>query len=352
MVPAKTLPLLATTAPHRGELARAERDARHAWVDGAKGLCIIAVVTLYATHELETTAGAQGWLHRVVEFSRPFRMPDFFFLSGLFVARVLTRPWRAYFDSKVLHFLYFYAVWVTLKFAFAHLSSVGTWPLSALLLEYARGYVDPPSGPLWFIHLLALFFTALWLTRGVPPWLVLSSTIALRLALPETGWKVVDRFAEYAVFIYAGHLLAPVLFVVLAWVQRRPGRSSAALGAWALINGLAVWVFPLTSPLAMLALGFAGAAAVMISAALLSSFESMAWLQALGERSLVIYLAFPLPLAIVRRLLGDQPVALLGTTCVLAVVWSIAGALALSVLVRSTPLGLLFERPSWATLRR
>ena len=35
--------------------------------------------------------GAEGFLHPVVAFAAPFRMPDFFLISGLFLARVIDR---------------------------------------------------------------------------------------------------------------------------------------------------------------------------------------------------------------------------------------------------------------------
>ena len=54
----------------------------------------------------------------LVAFAKPFRMPDFFLISGLFLARVIDRDWRTYLDRKVVHFAYFYVLWVTIQFAF------------------------------------------------------------------------------------------------------------------------------------------------------------------------------------------------------------------------------------------
>ena len=42
-------------------------------------------------------------------------MPDFFLISGLFLASRIDRPWRDYLDSKVLHFAYFYVLWMTIQ---------------------------------------------------------------------------------------------------------------------------------------------------------------------------------------------------------------------------------------------
>jgi len=74
------------------------------WVDYAKGFCIIMVVMMHSTLGVEQAAGREGWMHAAVAFARPFRMPDFFLISGLFLARVIDRARRDYLDRKVLHF--------------------------------------------------------------------------------------------------------------------------------------------------------------------------------------------------------------------------------------------------------
>ena len=73
-----------------GVTARSRID----WVDYAKGFCIIMVVMMHSTLGVEQAAGREGWMHHVVAFARPFRMPDFFLISGLFLARVIDRDWR------------------------------------------------------------------------------------------------------------------------------------------------------------------------------------------------------------------------------------------------------------------
>ena len=87
------------------------------WVDYAKGFCIIFVVMMHSTLGVEQVAGQEGWLHTVVAFAKPFRMPDFFLISGLFLAQVIDRDWRTYLDRKVVHFAYFYVLWMTIQFA-------------------------------------------------------------------------------------------------------------------------------------------------------------------------------------------------------------------------------------------
>jgi uncharacterized membrane protein YcfT len=83
-------------------------EGRVDWVDYAKGFCIVFVAIMHSTLGVEAAVGKSGWLHGLVEFARPFRMPGFFMISGLFLAQVIDRDRRAYLDRKLVHFAYFY----------------------------------------------------------------------------------------------------------------------------------------------------------------------------------------------------------------------------------------------------
>jgi uncharacterized membrane protein YcfT len=80
------------------------------WVDTAKGFCIIMVVMMHSTLGVQEATGEPSWMGALVAFAKPFRMPDFFLISGLFLARVIDRSWRRYLDTKVVHFAYFYVL--------------------------------------------------------------------------------------------------------------------------------------------------------------------------------------------------------------------------------------------------
>src|ERR1700758_1053087 len=84
------------------------------WVDYAKGICIVMVVMMHSVLGVELAAGQTGFMHVVVMFAKPVRMPDFFRLSGLFLPLVIGRDGRSYLDRKVVHFAYFYVLWVTI----------------------------------------------------------------------------------------------------------------------------------------------------------------------------------------------------------------------------------------------
>src|SRR5438552_14659677 len=99
-----------------GTSAGPERSTRIDWVDYAKGICIVMVVMMHSVLGVEKAAGETGFMHVLVAFAKPFRMPDFFLISGLFLSVVIDRDWRTYLDRKMVHLSYFYLLWAAIQF--------------------------------------------------------------------------------------------------------------------------------------------------------------------------------------------------------------------------------------------
>ena len=70
-------------------------------------------------------------------------MPDFFLISGLFLARVIDRDWRDYLDRKVAHFAYFYVLWVTIQFAFKAPMFAADQSWRGVGLSYLEAFIEP-----------------------------------------------------------------------------------------------------------------------------------------------------------------------------------------------------------------
>ncbi len=204
-------------------MARSEAgpEPRLAWVDVAKGLCILLVVLMHATLGVEKAVGFETSLHGFIEWARPFRMPDFFLISGLFLAARIDRPWRSYLDTKVVHFAYFYVLWLTIQFALKTPGMVQENGAAATLADYLTSFVVP-FGTLWFIYLLAVYFVVAKLLRPLPKWLVIAGAAALHVFTPHTGVFIVDEFASRFVFFYAGYALAPQVFAFADRVRAVP----------------------------------------------------------------------------------------------------------------------------------
>jgi uncharacterized membrane protein YcfT len=334
------------------EMGQAGAPPRVDWVDYAKGFCIVMVVMMHSTLGVEASAGAQGWMHHAVEFAKPFRMPDFFLISGLFLARVIARDWLRYTDTKVLHFVYFYALWMTIQFAFKAPGMIGEYGAAGLLKFYLFSFVEP-FGTLWFIWLLPVFFVITKLLRGVPALFVFAIAAALEIAPVETGYTMIDEFASRYVYFFAGYWLAQNWFSLAARVQDYPAFALAGLGLWAVVNGVMVFTSYAALPFFSLALGFAGAAAVATVAALLARVKWFELIRYAGENSIVIYLAFFLPMAVTRIvLLKTGIVTNIGTVSLIVTAAGVIVPLMFHWFVRDTRFGFLFVRPESFRIRK
>src|SRR6201993_4317042 len=206
------------------------------WVDYAKGICIVMVVMMHSVLGVELASGKTGFMHLFVAFAKPFRMPDFFLISGLFLPVVIGRDWRIFLDRKVVHFAYFYVLWVTIQFAFKApaFAAETSWVHAGYL--YLESFIEP-FGTLWFIYLLPIFFVVIKLTRNAPPLLIWSVAALLETARAATGWTVINEFWARFVYIYSGYLFADHVFALSDRARRYPAQALAALAVRAILEG-------------------------------------------------------------------------------------------------------------------
>ncbi len=321
------------------------------WVDYAKGICIVMVVMMHSVLGVELAAGETGFMHPLVAFAKPFRMPDFFLISGLFLSVVIDRDWRTYLDRKVVHFVYFYLLWMTIQFGFKAPGLMHELGAGGVAKLYVVSLIDP-FGTLWFIYLLPIFFVFVKATQRVPVVIIWAFAAAVEISHLHTGWVVPDEFAARFVYFYTGYVLAPHIFRVAKRVQNNPWNGVIMLALWGTANGYMVYFGYSRWPGVSLALGLIGAAAVVRLSALLSLSAAFAPLRYLGKNSIVVYLAFFLPMAASRSLLLSLGlIDDLGAISLIVTACGVIGPLILYWSMRGTRLRLLFERPDWARLR-
>jgi uncharacterized membrane protein YcfT len=336
-------------------------NTRLSWVDTAKGISIILVVMMYAVFNVGQDVEGVGLFHYVIGFATPFRMPEFFLISGLFLDQVIARPWRAYADRRALHYFYFYAVWAVIHIVFK-IALVSRDPGTAL--NYLAWAIVEPYGVLWFIYLLAAFSLATKLAYELkaPRWAVWGFGALFQMAHIQTGSYLIDQFCAYFVYFYSGYIFAPLIFRIVESALAQKGIALATLGLYGVVNALLVFspgyaVLPneihpglAALPGVRLTLALAGSLALCIVAGLITGSKITNWLRWLGEHSIVVYLVFVLPMGVARIGFGkfiDDPTLLSGVV----IVFSILASAALYLLVQWTGRGkFLFERPAWAHL--
>jgi uncharacterized membrane protein YcfT len=331
-------------------------EPRLVWIDIAKGFCLVAVVTMYSTIHVTEGLGRTSWMQAWVAFAAPFRMPDFFLVSGLLLGRVIDRPWRDYLDRKVVHYLWFFVVWSVLYFGLrAATDGIAEGEHG---VEFLKSMTWGPFAMLWFIQMLPVYLVLTKLLRRVPwPWVLAGAAVWHWLPI-DTPWTQVDRAGERFVFFYAGYALAPWIVRFAAWMAERPRAAWRLIAVWALVNGTLVALgWSHTHPMPLL-LGLAGAMGVVAISVQLQGHRLGRLLERLGAWSLPIFLGFLLPLSALNRgwlALTEGSTARTfdaGLLSLLLAAASIACALLGWWLLRSTRLGWLYERPQWARLTR
>ncbi|WP_414832377.1 acyltransferase family protein [Afifella sp. YEN Y35] len=325
---------------------------RVAWVDVAKGFCIIMVVMMHSTLGVEKAVGANGWMNYVVEFARPFRMPDFFMIAGLFLSARITAPLRLYVDRKILHFAYFYVLWLTIQFVLKAPEFASDYGWDGALLFYLKSFVEP-FGTLWFIYHLAIFFAVTRLVHGrVPAWLVWLVAAGLEIAHIDTGSMLIDEFASRFVYFYTGFILADAIFRFADRADRHLLFGVGYLAAWGVLNAACVFGGISKLPVVSLGLGFAGAVAVCTFSVLLAKTLVSRPLTYLGANSIVVYLAFFLPMVVTRSILLKLGLITdIGTISLLVTAAGVIGPVILYEFTRRTGWGtFLFVRPAWARI--
>lgn len=332
------------------------------WVDMAKGLSIFLVVIMYCASSVGEDTGQTGFLHWTIAFAMPFRMPEFFLISGLFLSQVIDRPWRAYADRRVVHYFYFYALWAVIHILFK-VALIGRDPAGAL--SYLAWAVVEPYGVLWFIYMLAVFGLVSKLLRQfkVPHWVPLAVGAVLQMAAVHTGSYLVDQFCAYFVYFYAGYVFAPMIFRMADWAGDNVRAALGVLALWVVVNAVLVFTpgFRLDPvhiqlgwgalPGVHLLAAIAGALAICLASVLLVRVPWMEWLRWMGTKSLVVYVAFVLPMGIARTLLLAAGIEEPNLVSLIIMIVAIGSPLVLWWLTEKTGFGkFLFERPNWAHL--
>jgi uncharacterized membrane protein YcfT len=283
-------------------------------------------------------------------------------LSGLFLARVIDRPWRGYLDKKVVHYSYFFLLWTFINLAL--LFAVGELSGSAtdFGVEFWQMSTSWPWMMLWFIQMLPAYFLFTKLTRRVPVWVMLVVASSLQTfpqiveavvhAVPVLGGDriLIDEFWVRYIYFYVGYVAAPYFFRLAEMMKSKVLLATVGLAVWATLNGSLVHFGFSKAPFVGLFLGFAGATAIVTLGAIASKFDLVRWLRYLGENSIVVYLTFYWPMYFAAELLLGASLFTddHATFGVIVTAAGILGSVVLFWIVRRSPYtSWLFERPTW-----
>lgn len=142
---------------------------RERWVDMAKGIAIVLVVFYHAVMFASELGIRNPW-DRINTALDTFRMPLFFFMSGLMATRAVQLEYSVLFRRRMLRLLHLYIVWCTLQWLFFRALPPFTLDRRRPSLDELLGIFVVPNANLWFIYALPIFFTLAWALRRLPVW--------------------------------------------------------------------------------------------------------------------------------------------------------------------------------------
>lgn len=199
-------------------------SSRLAWIDMARGFCVVAVVLLHVGlfHVFPLAPDSHGrplaraWVLFNTAVLADLRMPLLLLLSG-YLARTKIREGLSYARTRIAIAtnLHLYLVWTLVFFALGVLfyPSVDPPPYEGRSpVGLVVSLLHPQTGPLWFVYVLFVSLAVLAATRRLPVPLVLAGFLAV-------GWIVVALTHDTAglpraIFYATGALLGERLIAL------------------------------------------------------------------------------------------------------------------------------------------
>ncbi|GAA0966623.1 acyltransferase family protein [Frigoribacterium faeni] len=332
-------------------------------VDVGRGMAMLMVV---GSHAIEWS--------RAGELSEPIQtlhvifasamLPMFFFLSGALGSRAVASSWRKMLLSRVAPLLWVFVLWQPAVFAYKFtagqiLPEQEDTSLAAHLVRAGASFVRP-SGELWFIWALAIFFVVVKLLHRVPA--VVLGVVAGVVSLAWLSFSGVLLGESFSRLLGPGLNGLPTYFfffvlglvssdITMKWMSRASseisGRLVVVVVAWLGIIIFASVFQVFDAPIIVFVIKVVGLVGGLAAAVLLSRVR---FLRFIGQGSMPIYLTHsPLIVGCISVLyatqLVDVPWPWWGTLILVALVVPVG--LLLHVLNTKGHLVWLVALPSW-----
>lgn len=269
------------------------------WLDFAKGLSILLIVTNHATRGLQQAEVLPlnlGMVESIATLALCLGLPMFFFISGMFVTGMVRSSITAFGADRLQKLAYPYVLWVTF-FALAQLALTGQTNNDGTLGSIT-GMLHTPPGHYWFIYaafVISIAYVVLRKTGFTSTVLMLLAGAAyLSYALGFVSSFSALRYIQgYSVFFALGALIGrrgAVLALTRAPVSVLLPLALVGIGVLAVVGWYNVDDFD-EIPWVRLPLGLCGISGGLSLAILLERQRVFRFVGSWGFRSLEIYLA-------------------------------------------------------------
>jgi fucose 4-O-acetylase-like acetyltransferase len=217
--------------------------SRIAWIDAARGFCIVLVVIGHAIGGLMGAGMVtqQSILGNINYFIYTFHIPAFFVISGMLAPSSVSKDPKKFLNNNFKYLLYPYLLYGTIQILIMnYFSNYLNTPIPFDPFEFLNLFIGSPS-QFWFLKILFFVHVAYLISRkySTDRWFLLLAII-LRgcvelFALPAE----ISKFSQFVIFYALGAVFSGE---VLNW----PSRSRFPL-VWAVVFGSFWILFAATS---------------------------------------------------------------------------------------------------------
>lgn len=288
-------------------------NSRYAWIDYAKGICIILVTFRHVQEGLHP-AGTEYpslALKYADVFFFSFRMPLFFIVSGIFLGGALAKKSvNEYIGSRFKTIFYPLIIWgiiqITLQLIFKDYTNVKRIPF-----DYVNLLIKPRAiEQFWYLHTLFLVGTFYALMRVVAKFKIIHQLLLGIILYSLTGFVryyyyqevehlfILDVFFYYVFFavgdLFGKYILDPKNFKVLSSAKTFWLFLPVFLileGYFTYLNMSNEWDYYVQNrlPMFFLPVGLVGGAFLIHCSFLLQKADKLKFIRVVGYHSLYIY---------------------------------------------------------------
>ncbi|MGJ3234270.1 acyltransferase family protein [Marivirga sp.] len=193
------------------------KNTKLEWVNYAKGIAIILVVYRHILIGIERSGiDVQIWLKTANEIVYSFRMPLFFVLSGIFVAKsIAKRQGNEFLKTKFNTIFYPYLIWGVIQISIQIILSNYT-NANRDLLDFLYLLIHPRAiDQLWYLYalfnssiLFFLFYQKLKLNKF---WLLIIGIALYGLSVFVKEYSLIHDIFYYFIFFVLGHVTSEIL---------------------------------------------------------------------------------------------------------------------------------------------
>ncbi|NMM83549.1 hypothetical protein B2J88_04095 [Rhodococcus sp. SRB_17] len=270
----------------------ASAQNRVGWIDYARGLAIVLVVFHHSVIFLDAIDAGSASLTSADNLMVSVRMPLFFVAAGLFAGKHVTGTWAHLFARRIALFMWIYVLWSAIRFA---VFSFVTWPLDSSEAGTAISLATSmilPSGALWFIYALALYYAVARLVSALPtaPIIVVAAAISI---LFSSSTITTGDYEWDSIFTYFVYFLVACRFRnLIVDATERGGFAALALtsGAFVAVSALAYIADAQEVPGVRTVASIVGVAATFILCKYLDALPGGRFAEYLGQNTMPIYL--------------------------------------------------------------